>query len=272
MAAKGAGGHVELQGKRSYSNVISTPGRNKSSPQRKQQKQGKDGGIYTSEAEKDVPEILLRMQEMMDKKFEEMTSKFESIISKKLDELEKKFDVKITAIKQELKELKDDYNESLNYVEQSLEEKIASTFDYAIKNEQYSRKNNLRIYGLKEERDEDLEGKVLKFAKDELNVELQDEEIEIVHRVGRMQRAISGTMSVDDSGAVQSNVRPRPVIVKFLSNKSKIKVLVKNRNLKGKQVSVAEDMAPEIANRLKQLKGKSLVEAAWFVNRMAMTA
>ena len=88
------------------------------------------------------------------------------------------------------KELKDDYNESLNYVEQSLEEKIANTFDYAIKNEQYSRKNNLPIYGLKEERGEDLEGKVIKFAKDELNVKLQDQEIEIVHRVGKMQQAI----------------------------------------------------------------------------------
>ena len=37
-------------------------------------------------------------------------------------------------------------------------------------------------------------------------------------------------------------------------------------------MSVAKDMAPEIANRLKQLKGKSSVEAAWFVNGMAMTA
>ena len=75
-------------------------------------------------------------------------------------------------------------------MEQSLEEKIANTFDYAIKNEQYSGKNNLRIYSLKEERGEDLEGKVIKFAKDELNVKLQDQEIEIVHRVGKMQRAI----------------------------------------------------------------------------------
>ena len=45
-----------------------------------------------------------------------------------------------------------------------------------------------------------------------------------------------------------------------------MKVLVKRRNLKGKQVRVAEDMAPKIANRLKQLKGKSSVQAAWFVN------
>ena len=31
-------------------------------------------------------------------------------------------------------------------------------------------------------------------------------------------------------------------------------------------MSIAEDMAPEIANRLKKLKGKSSVETAWFVN------
>ena len=46
-------------------------------------------------------------------------------------------------------------------------------------------------------------------------------------------------MSVDESRAVQSNVRPRPVIVKYLLNKSKMKVLVKRRNLKGKEMSVA---------------------------------
>ena len=38
------------------------------------------------------------------------------------------------------------------------------------------------------------------------------------------------------------------------------------RALKGTGITTAEDMAPEIAKRLKKLKEKTSVESAWFVN------
>ena len=45
-----------------------------------------------------------------------------------------------------------------------------------------------------------------------------------------------------------------------------MKLLLRRRALKGKKISIAEDMAPDLAKRLKALKEKASVERAWFIN------
>ena len=61
-------------------------------------------------------------------------------------------------------------------------------------------------------------------------------------------------------------MKPRAVIVKFSSNKAKMKVLMKRKHLKGRGITIAEDMAPDLAKRLKELNNKTSVERAWLVN------
>ena len=136
-------------------------------------------------------------------------------------------------------------------MEQDLRVQIDDTWEYAVRNEQYSRKNNIRIYGLEENPNENLQEKIIGLAKEELGVEIKDEEIEIAHRIGQTRRSQS---------------KPRAVIIKFLSNKSKMQLLSKRKLLKGKSIAVMEDMASDLAKRLKKLKDKSSVEKAWFVN------
>ena len=46
-----------------------------------------------------------------------------------------------------------------------------------------------------------------------------------------------------------------------------MKLLTERRLFKGKGFAVMEDMAPDIAKRLKELKEKSSVEDAWFSKR-----
>ena len=89
------------------------------------------------------------------------------------------------------------------------------------------------------------------MAKEELGVEIKEEEIEIAHRVGQIRR---------------SQNKPRAVIIKFLSNKSKMQLLSKRKLLKGKSIAIMEDMASDLAKQLTKLKDKSSVEKAWFVN------
>ena len=60
--------------------------------------------------------------------------------------------------------------------------------------------------------------------------------------------------------------KPRPVIVKLLSHKSKLKILLKHTVLKSKDIIIVEDMADDIAKRLKELKSKRSVESSWFSN------
>ena len=131
-------------------------------------------------------------------------------------------------------------------------------WEYAVKNEQYSRKNNLRIHGLKEEQGENLEEKFVRFVRENLQEEIRPDEIEIIPRIcpKKFNNGDQGSMSA----------RTRPVIVKLLSNESKMKILLKRKQLKGKGVAISEDMADDIAKRLKQLKKKRSIESAWFSN------
>ena len=45
-----------------------------------------------------------------------------------------------------------------------------------------------------------------------------------------------------------------------------MKILLKRKLLKGKRLVISEDMADDIANRLKELKRKRSVESSWFSN------
>ena len=52
-------------------------------------------------------------------------------------------------------------------------------------NEQYSRKNNLRILGLEEHAGESLEETLVNFAKEHLHEEINAGEMDIIHRIGQ---------------------------------------------------------------------------------------
>ena len=50
------------------------------------------------------------------------------------------------------------------------------------------------------------------------------------------------------------------------SNKSKMKILKNRWNLKGRRIAIMEDMAQDLAKRLKKLKEKWTVGSPWFAN------
>ena len=113
--------------------------------------------------------------------------------------------------------MKEDVSDSINHVEYVLKQDIDCTWEYAVKNEQYSRKNNLRILGLDEGEDENLEEKFIEAIANNLNETVESKEIEIIHQIG--QRL--------SNQASSGNRKPRPVIVKFVSNKTKTRILMK---------------------------------------------
>ena len=84
------------------------------------------------------------------------------------------------------------------------------------------------------------------------------QDIEIIHRIGHR---LNG-----NSNQTASRRKPRPVIVKFASNKTKTRILTKRRQLKGKPLVIMEDMASDLAKRLKELKRKESIESVWFSN------
>ena len=168
---------------RGLRDVISTPGKSTSSPMRKQLRkaieEGSNDEVNSSDSLKS--EIADVISAVLDTKLEGLVTRIESMMTAKIQELEAKFE----SIQSEVKQLKQEVNESINHVEDVLKYDIDQVWEYAIKNEQYSRKNNLRILRLHEEEGENLEQKFVEFVKENLQEEIRPEEIEIIHRIGK---------------------------------------------------------------------------------------
>lgn len=89
--------------------------------------------------------------------------------------------------------------------------------------EQYTRRNNLRIFGIKESNNENTDALVLKIISD-LNVPVQLSDIERSHRIGK----------VSD--------KPRAIIVKFSSYRKRSEVFSAKKGLKGTGIVLKEDL------------------------------
>lgn len=106
--------------------------------------------------------------------------------------------------------------------------------------EQYMRRDNLRVFGIEEEDDENeevLEAKLIGVAAD-MGVELESSDISVAHRTGKPG---------------QGN---RPVIVRFSQRKKRNEVMSKKKELKKKErkIFVNEDLTPLRATLLKMVK------------------
>ena len=130
-------------------------------------------------------------------------------------------------------------------------------------NEQYSRRETVRIFGIPEGgaareeggemaeadpggREADLEPKV--FA--DSGATIRPEDISTIHRTGQRRRGGN-----------------RPVFVRFVSRKKKVEVMRAKKNLKGKQgyqrVFINEDLTALRAKLLRYVKDLPTVEKAW---------
>jgi len=97
--------------------------------------------------------------------------------------------------------------------------------------EQYIREDIL-IYAVEEDKEDNDDGvKVLFKIADELEIDLEENEIQRVHRLGQKRR---------------NNENPRPIIARFVSYKKRNKFLTNKRefkNIEGRQhVFVCEDL------------------------------
>ena len=87
--------------------------------------QHESNGEGSSSQKQHIVEII---NSTLDKKLESLATRLEKIISEKIEALETKFG----NTEREIKEMKDDYNRSLNYVEESPCGEMAETWEYAI--------------------------------------------------------------------------------------------------------------------------------------------
>ncbi|GFS27283.1 hypothetical protein ElyMa_005253800 [Elysia marginata] len=151
--------------------------------------------------------------------------------------------------KEQVKNLKSERQILVEEVEQ-----LKINFDFLKEHnntlEQYTRTNNIRIFGVKDtfkhESAEETEQIVIKLIKKHLNINIEEKDIDSVHRLG-----------------IFKNGSDRAIIVRFLSRKTATKILANRRRLKGTGVALAEDLTRTNLDRLYKVKALEGVKSAW---------
>ncbi len=153
------------------------------------------------------------------------------------------------AISETLKPLQADIK-LLKSENKALRSELAEVKVKSNENEQYSRRNNVRIFGLPENVHENCYDVVLDLCG-ELNIDISRNELDRVHRVGRVLNRSNSYTNVAD--------HPRPMIVKLIGHQSKLKLIKARKNLKGKDVYIREDLT-KVNHALLMFVKKNCVE------------
>ena len=93
--------------------------------------------------------------------------------------------------------------------------------------EQYFRRNCILIHGIKEEKNESTDDRVLKLFREKLNEDVLLVDLDRTHRIGKKR---------------DSSRKPRPVIIKFARSNIREKVFRSNRKPKRKKISFTENL------------------------------
>lgn len=116
-----------------------------------------------------------------------------------------------------------------------LENKIEEKENSPITFQREIRRNNLVIFGLTEEAEEELLHKIIEFLKTILKVQISAQEINSVYRFGRSDK-------------------DRPVILKLVSFHKKVQILKQGILLKGSNISISNDLNKEDREKQKILR------------------
>lgn len=194
----------------------------------------------------DIVKEIRAMSQKMDQKLDQLDRKMEEM-SGKIFELYEEND----QLKKEIVALKK-REESLERVASEAKHQ-ASLADRRVNElEQYTRRNNIRVFGVPDEDKEtadQCEKKVLKIFHDKLGLrDVTSQDLEATHRVG--QKA-------------QADRRPRPIIVRSVSRKTTQSILANKKKLKGTDFMIVEDLTTENYRLLKSCKDHPNAVSAW---------
>lgn len=138
----------------------------------------------------------------------------------------------IKELKKEKKEDKEQIEELKNQLRDMIEDKVDVLVKRVDQQEDYSRRNNVRIDGLKEEvweKEEVTQDKVVRLLQDKL--EMREPKLEVVHRVGQPNFPGGGSPN-----------RPRTIIARFTSIRDRDAALRNAYKLRNTDVYINEDL------------------------------
>lgn len=199
--------------------------------------------------------MMAQMKTYLDTKLDQIKTEIISSVKMFTEARLDKLDTKVMELEQEnsslrndvdkLSKEKHDLHDELSVVRNtvsSLEQDVAEM-------EQYSRRFNVRVFGLEESHGEDCKETVINIIKQHLSITLKKDDLAAAHRLP--SRRVG---------------KPRPMIVRFTDRDTRGMVLKKRSGLKGKGVSISEDLSRRMMNLLNRVKNNDTVVESWAAN------
>lgn len=168
----------------------------------------------------EVVNQILNEDDILEKIVSQLANRIEKIVQDAVNSLMKPILDQVSELKTQVAKLQETVG-TLNIDVQDRTDEL----------EQYQRRNNLRVFGIPEENGENTDELVIKLFKDKLEVDVSEKCLDRTHRVGKRHPP-----------GQDGTVRPRPIIVRFVSYRDRRIVFTNKKKLKATGVSIKEDL------------------------------
>ena len=194
-----------------------------------------------------ITALFSKVQKKIEKKVEEtIEEKLEEKLNDKMTELNDRLD-NLVLENVQLREANDKLKKRLDK-----NEKVAKTaMEKSNMNEQYSRKNNIKIMGVVEDDDETEEKlieKINKILRAKADVSINENKIVAIHRIP------------GKSGM------PKPVLIKLMNNNEKTKIMKKRKFMKLAGYRLVDDVTKQNTKLINRLNLHTDIDSAWYFN------
>ena len=207
-----------------------------------------------SVVQKAVAVAMERERKLLRSDMEKRENKLQEILDEKLaslHDLEASIDTKLS----QLRDLSSTVGDNTSKVNE-----LANRLDHI---EQYSRRNNIRLLGVKATPNEDTDKIVCDIAR-QIGVDISPNDIDRSHRLPNRRSADhDSNESYANAAARNNSAPPPPIIVKFMSHKAKFQMMKNRRKLKGSGTVIVEDLTKKNVNLLAQTSRRPSVKASW---------
>ena len=194
-----------------------------------------------------VETLMKQMETRIERNLEtKLEQKFEEKLKEKTNELTDRLDSLVFENVQ-LREEVDKLNNSFSECEKCTKEAV----ERSDRNEQFSRKNNVKIMGIEEqegETEESLKEQVTSIFAAVAKVKVEDSMIMALHRIP------------GKSGM------PKPVLIKLMNNSQKTKIMKKRQEMKRAGYWLVDDVTKHNTALISRLSLHKNIDSAWYFN------